>query len=95
MVMLMPARFQVDDADYGRLKSGIAGAGGALVRDAATVRFAQALVPLHVPVFDALPALRASLPGPDMFFQQTVHLTPRGHEIVAGALEAFIRGQGL
>jgi lysophospholipase L1-like esterase len=95
MVMLMPARFQVDDADYGRLKSGIAGAGGALVRDAATVRFAQALVPLHVPVFDALPALRASLPGPDVFFQQTVHLTPRGHEIVAEALEAFIRGQGL
>jgi hypothetical protein len=95
MVMLMPARFQVDDADYGRLKEAVAGTGGELVRDAATVRFAEALAPLHVPVLDALPALRAALPGPDVFFQQTVHLTPRGHEIVAGALEAFIRQQGL
>jgi hypothetical protein len=95
LVMLMPARFQVDDADYGRLKDAVAATGGALVRDAATVRFAEALAPLHVPVFDALPALRAALPGPDVFFQQTVHLTPRGHEIVAEALEAFIRRQGL
>jgi lysophospholipase L1-like esterase len=94
MVMLMPARFQVDDADYGRLKDAVAGTGGALVRDAATVRFTEALVPLQVPVFDALPTLRAALPGPDVFFQQTVHLTPRGHQIVAEALEAFIRGQG-
>jgi lysophospholipase L1-like esterase len=95
MAMLMPARFQVDDADYGRLKDAVAATGGTLVRDAATVRFAQALAPLQIPVFDALPALRAALPGPDVFFQQTVHLTPRGHEIVAEALEAFIRGQGL
>ena len=36
MVMLMPARFQVDDADYGRLKEAVSGAGGTLVRDAAT-----------------------------------------------------------
>ncbi|HEY2433694.1 MAG TPA: SGNH/GDSL hydrolase family protein [Vicinamibacterales bacterium] len=95
MVMLMPARFQVDDADYGRLKDIVAGAGGSLLRDAATARFADALRPLGLPEFDALPALRASLPGPDVFFQQTVHLTPRGHEIVAVALERFLRGQGL
>jgi hypothetical protein len=95
MVMLMPARFQVDDADYGRLKEAVSGAGGTLVRDAATTRFTEALAPLGLPQFDALPPLRAALPGPDVFFQQTVHLTPRGHEIVALALEAFIRGQGL
>jgi lysophospholipase L1-like esterase len=95
MVMLMPARFQVDDADYARLKDAVAGTGGTLVRDAATIRFREALAPLQVPVFDALPALRAALPGPDVFFQQTVHLTPRGHQIVAEALEVFIRGQGL
>ncbi|HET7696446.1 MAG TPA: hypothetical protein VFK57_12105 [Vicinamibacterales bacterium] len=92
-VMLMPARFQVDDADYGRLKEAVAAAGGHLVRDAATERFDAALAPL--PRLDALPPLRASLPGPDVFFQQTVHLTPRGHEIVADALEAFLRRQGL
>jgi lysophospholipase L1-like esterase len=95
MVMLMPARFQVDDADYGRLKDAVQGAGGTLVRDAATTRFDAALAPLGIPRFDALPPLRAALPGPDVFFQQTVHLTPRGHEIVARALEAFIRQQGL
>lgn len=95
MLMLMPARFQVDDADYGRLKEAVAAAGGRLVRDAATERFDAALAPLPVPRFDALPALRAALPGPDVFFQQTVHLTPRGHTIVADALEAFIRRQGL
>jgi hypothetical protein len=95
IVMLMPARFQVDDADYGRLKEAVSGAGGTLVRDAATLRFTEALAPLGLPQFDALPPLRDALPGPDVFFQQTVHLTPRGHEIVARALEAFIRGRGL
>jgi lysophospholipase L1-like esterase len=95
MIMLMPARFQVDDADYGRLQDIVAGAGGTLERDAATTRFAEALRPLGLPQFDALPALRASLPGPDVFFQQTVHLTPRGHQIVAAALERFLRDQGL
>ena len=95
MVMLMPARFQVDDADYGRLKEAVESTGGQLVRDAATARFDEALSTLPIPRFDALPPLRAALPGPDVFYQQTVHLTPRGHEIVAGALEAFIRSHGL
>ena len=31
-----------------------------------------------------------ALPGPDLFFQETVHLTPRGHEVVAAALDRFI-----
>jgi hypothetical protein len=30
-----------------------------------------------------------------VFFQQTVHLTPRGHEVTAAALERFIREQRL
>ena len=95
MVMLMPARFQVDDADYGRLKEAIEGTGGELVRDAATARFEDALAPVPVPRFDALQPLRAAMPGPDVFFQHTVHLTPRGHEIVARGLEAFIRRNGI
>lgn len=95
MIMLMPARFQVDDGDYGRLQDIVRGAGGTLVRDAATARFAEALRPLGLPEFDALPPLRAALPGPDVFFQQTVHLTPRGHRVVADALARFLRGQGL
>ena len=30
--------------------------------------------------------MRAALPGQDLFFQQTAHLTPHGHEIVADGL---------
>jgi lysophospholipase L1-like esterase len=92
-VVLMPARFQVDDPDYGRLKEGVANAGGELLRDAASERFERALAPLGVPQCDVLPALRRALPGPDLFFQETVHLTPRGHEVVANALETFITQQ--
>jgi hypothetical protein len=65
------------------------------VRDAASERFEAALAELPVPRLDVLPPLRAALPGPDVFFQQTVHLTPRGHEIVADAMERFIREKGL
>jgi SGNH hydrolase-like domain, acetyltransferase AlgX len=94
-VVLMPARFQVDDADYGRLKAIVAAAGGSLVRDAATERFEAALAPLGIPRLDVLPALRAALPGPDLFYQETVHLTPRGHAVVAATLDRFIEDHGL
>lgn len=89
-VVLMPARFQVDDPDYRRLKEGVAASGGELVRDAATDRFDRALSSLSIPRLDVLPALRQALPGPDLFYQETVHLTPRGHEIVAAALDGFL-----
>jgi hypothetical protein len=94
-IVLMPARFQVDDGDYGRLRDAVSQAGGELVRDAANERFNRALADIPVPRFDTLPALRDALAGPDLFFQQTVHLTPRGHEVVAAALERFLRDSGL
>jgi lysophospholipase L1-like esterase len=94
-IALMPARFQVDDADYGRLRDAVKQAGGELVRDAATTRFAAAMEPLQLPMIDLLPPLRNALPGPDLFFQETVHLTPRGHEVVAAALEQFVVAQNL
>ena len=94
-IALMPARFQVDDADYGRLKEAVAAAGGDLQRDAASERFAAALAPLSLPQVDLLPALRQARSGTDLFFQETVHLTPRGHEVVAAALDAFIDEQHL
>jgi lysophospholipase L1-like esterase len=89
-VALMPARFQVDDPDYGRLKAGVANSGGELLRDAATERFDRALAPLPIPRLDVLPALRRALPGADLFYQETVHLTPRGHQVVAEALATFV-----
>ena len=89
-VVLMPARLQVDDGDYGRLRDIVSSAGGELVRDAATSRFNEALAPLDVPRLDLLPVMRAALPGPDLFFQQTAHLTPHGHEVVADGLTRFL-----
>ncbi len=94
-VLLMPARFQVDDADYGRLKSGVEQAGGQLLRDAATERFVSVLAGLGLPMIDPLPSLRAAPPGPDLFFQRNVHLTPRGHEVMAGVLDRFLQERGL
>lgn len=88
-VILMPARFQVNDVDYANLRDAVSQAGGELVRDAATARFDAALRDLPVSRFDALPALRSA--GPDVFYLHTVHLTPRGHEVVADALERFLR----
>lgn len=94
-LVLMPARLQVDDADYGRLAQMTREAGGVMVRDAATTRFREALAPLGLPMLDPLPAMRRTLPGPDLFFQSTVHLTPRGHEVMADALDTFLREQHL
>ena len=94
-IILMPARFQVDDGDYGRLRDIVAQAGGQLVRDSATERFSAALGDLQVPMIDLLPALRSAPAGPDLFFQQNVHLTPRGHVLVADTLARFLREQQL
>jgi hypothetical protein len=77
------------------LNAAVTSAGGSLVRDAATERFDRALAPLGIPRLDVLPALRAALPGPDLFFQETVHLTPRGHAVVAAALDRFIEDHRL
>ncbi len=94
-LILMPARLQVDDADYGRLQETVAQAGGVLVRDEATDRFRRALEPLGIPMLDPLPAFRRALPGPDIFYQTTVHLTPHGHALLAADLATFLREKRL
>jgi lysophospholipase L1-like esterase len=94
-IVLMPARFQIDDEDYDRLREAVERAGGAMDRDGANRRFTAALEGLEAPLVDLLPALRGTGPGPRLFYAETVHLTPRGHEIVAGALEQFLRESGL
>jgi len=93
--ILMPARFQIDDEDFGRLRDIVAAAGGDLRRDAATERFAAALSTLDVPQLDLLPALRAAAPGTDLFFTENVHLTRDGHRVVGQALARFIQEHAL
>lgn len=91
-IVLMPARFQVDDVDYGHLREAVAAQGGELVRDAATQRFAAALSSLGLPMTDLLDPLRRAPPGPPLFFALNVHLTSRGHIVVADHLAHFAAG---
>jgi len=92
-IALMPARFQVDPAEYERLRSATEPIAGPIRLDAATERFTAAVAPLGVPTVDLLPALRQAPHG--QFFAETVHLTAAGHETVAAALEAFLRREHL
>lgn len=94
-IALMPARFQTDDADYEHLSEAVQKAGGRMVRNAASERFAQALAPLGLPMIDLQPTLAAQPDRVGLFFQRNVHLTPRGHQVVAAALDDFLRTSGL
>jgi hypothetical protein len=94
-IVLMPARFQVNDTDYGYLAEATRQAGGTLIRDAGTDRYRDALAPLGVPMFDLLPALKAQPNRANLFFERNVHLTPRGHRVVADALLQFLETSGL
>lgn len=95
VVMLLPARFQVDDGDFGRLREIVARSGKTLERDRATARFREALEGLHVPVMDALPALRAATSPATLYFQSTAHFTAYGHEVLAFALQDFLTETGV
>jgi hypothetical protein len=93
--VLMPARFQTDDADYGHLADAVRAAGGELVRNSSSERFAATLAPLGQPMIDLQPVLAAQPDRVGLFFQRNVHLTARGHEVVAGALYDFMKTSGL
>jgi hypothetical protein len=92
---LMPARFQVNDEDYRNLDAIVREAGGVLDRQSASRRFAETLAPLGVPMIDLQPVLFAEPNREGIFFQRTVHLTPRGHEVVAAVLADFLERNGL
>ncbi|MSO50615.1 MAG: hypothetical protein EXQ49_12095 [Acidobacteria bacterium] len=89
-LVLMPARFQLDDGDYGRLRARVEAAGHELVRQAASERFSRALAPLGLPMIDLLPAFQAQEAPAGLFFQRNIHLTPRGHELTGRTLADFV-----
>jgi hypothetical protein len=94
-IVLVPARFQTDDTDYRHLKAAVEQAGGVLDRNSSSRRFHEALLPLGLPILDLQPILFAQPDRPGLFFQRTVHLTPRGHDVVSGALLDFLQSTGL
>jgi len=90
VVLLLPARFQVDDEDFQRLRDMVARLGETLERDRATERFKSALEKLGVPVIDVLPSLRHAARRADVFMRSTAHFTPSGHETIARALQQYL-----
>ena len=86
----VPARFQLDDAEFQRMHAEVARFGFELGIDGASERFGAALAPLGLPTVDLLHAFRASPQPSRMFFERTVHLTPEGHRVAADALIEFI-----
>ena len=94
-IVLFPARFQTDDPDFGRLAAAVKESGHTLERNSASDRFRRALAPLGVPMLDLQPVLAAQPDRIGLFFQRNVHLTPRGHDVVGGALLDFLTTSGL
>jgi hypothetical protein len=95
VLVLVPARFQVNDVDFGYMDAAVTQAGAKLVRQSGTERFARALAPLGLPTLDLLPVFLAQPHRQDLFFQRNVHLTSRGHEVVEAALFEFLQANGL
>ena len=94
-VVLVPARFQVDDENFDSLKAIVAAGGQDLVRDAASKRFASAFSGLGLPLLDTLPALRTASGEARVFMRSTAHLTLHGHQVMADTLAGFLRDSGL
>jgi hypothetical protein len=94
-LVLIPARFQLDAAEAGRMKAEVSRFGFDLDTDGASRRFAAAYAPLGLPVTDLLDAFRSARQPSRMFFERTVHLTPEGHDVAAHALMTFIDRHGL
>jgi hypothetical protein len=94
-LVLMPARFQIDEADFGRIRGDVTRFGFTIDADGASHRFAEAYRPLGVPVLDLLTSFRATRDPLSIFFQRTAHLTPTGHAVTADALARFIDANAL
>jgi len=94
-IVLVPARFQLDPAEYQRMHAEVSRFGFELDVDGASARFRQSYAPLELPLLDLLPAFRAAPHPSRLFFERTVHLTPEGHEVAAGAIVQFLEDQGL
>lgn len=91
----VPARFQLDQAEFQRMRAEVGRFGYQLEIDGASERFASAYAPLGLPMVDLLEAFRASRHPSRMFFERTVHLTADGHQVAADALMRFIDRQSL
>ena len=95
VLILVPAKFQVNDLDFEWLDADVTRAGGRLARNSATERVTKSLAPLGLPMLDLLPVFLSQPHRQDLFWQRNVHLTPRGHEVFEAALFDFLQTNGL
>ena len=94
-IVLVPARFQTDDADL-RLPEDGGGRRRRRARPQLVVpsisRRARAAGPADPR--SCSPSCSRSRIGSGLFFQRTVHLTPRGHDVVSGRAAGLPAGGG-
>ena len=89
-LVLMPARFQIRDEEYGTLSDSAALSQSKLLRHAATERFATALARLDEPTFDLLPIFSTLQDPESLYFVGNSHLSSRGHRVVAETVRDFL-----
>jgi hypothetical protein len=94
-VVFLPARFQLVDRDFADLSAEARKDGLQLDRDGASRRFREAYAELELPQLDLLPHLRRVPDPTTLHFGRNIHLTARGHDEVAAAIEAFLRTEKL
>jgi hypothetical protein len=94
-VLFLPARFQLIDRDFADLSAEVRPGGVRLDRDGASRRFLAAYAGIDVPQLDLLPRFRREANPAALYFGRNIHLTARGHEVAAEAIEAFVRAEGL
>jgi lysophospholipase L1-like esterase len=83
----------LDDQDFANLQHTMSAPNRAFVRDAATDRYRAALAVDSVPVLDLLPVFQTEPRPAELYFRQNVHLTTRGHQVVADALARFLHDE--
>jgi lysophospholipase L1-like esterase len=95
VLVLVPAKFQVNDLDFEWLDADVTRAGGRLARHSATERVTKSLAPLGLPMLDLLPVFQRQPHAEGLFWLRNVHLTARGHEVFEAALYDFLQANGL
>ncbi len=93
--VLMPARFETNDAEFERVSAAATGMGRVVKRHAATERFSSALTPLGYPILNLLPVFASTRDVSTLHFVRNSHLTARGHQVAADAIARFLITSGL
>jgi len=94
LVLLVPTRWQVDDAAWDRYRRAWGLPADAFDRDRAQREVRALLEELDVPVLDLLTPMRAAAAGSRLYYDADRHWTAAGHELAAERLHAALEELG-